>query len=700
MGVALFKMANYPLISSFLLSLIFLFAAVPAVKAETVEYDLTIGYKTVNYTGREVRAMSINNSIPGPTLRFREGDFARIRVHNEMDEETSIHWHGVLLPNRQDGVPYLTTPPIKPKTTHTFEFPIIQSGTYWYHSHTGLQEQSGVYGSIVIEPKEQSIKVDKEYVIVLSDWTDENPDEVLRTLKRGSEYYSFKKGSIQSVLGAIKADALGDMFSRSLMRMPPMDISDVAYDRFLINGKEETTLDAKPDETIKLRIINAAASTYFYLQFAGNPMEIVSADGIDVQPVKLERFLIAIAETYDVIINIPKNGLYEFRATAQDGSGHTSAWLGSGEKVFAPTVPKPNLYKMHMGSEMMHSDMGKMPDHGSMPESKHVNHGHMMMGMMDERPLAPYAHLRSLRQTVPDKEAPKRTITLTLTGNMERYVWHFDGKTLSEADMITVKKGEVLRIVFVNETMMHHPIHLHGHFFRVLNGQGDYAPLKHTVDIPPSGRQEIEFLANEDKDWFIHCHNLYHLKAGMARVLHYEGSKMDPDIASIRHNLFRDNWYAWADASLLSNMTDGRAILTSTRHAFGLRWEVGWRRVEKTNYDLELTYDYHFDRFLSAFGGANLTNDSNVGIFGVRYLLPLNLESLVWVDTNGDVRFKLGKRLQITKHLSFFGEAEYDTNTKWEGVAAGAAWIVNKWLSLIGQWHSDYGLGAGIRVRF
>ncbi|MDP3296359.1 MAG: multicopper oxidase domain-containing protein [Thermodesulfovibrionia bacterium] len=665
--------------------------------AETVEYDLTIGYKTVNYTGRDVRAMAINSSIPGPTLRFKEGDFARIRVHNEMDEETSVHWHGLLLPNLQDGVPYLTTPPIKPKTTHTFEFPLIHSGTYWYHSHTGLQEQAGVYGSIVIEPKEQNIRVDKEYVLVLSDWTDENPDEVLRTLKRGSEYYAFKRGSIQNLVGAIKADALGDMFRSSLMRMPPMDISDVAYDRFLINGKPETTLaDAQPGETVRLRIINASASTYYYLQFAGGPLTIVSADGMDVQPVKLDRFLIAIAETYDVLVNVPRDGLYELRATSQDGSGRTSAWLGSGQRMFAPDVPKPNLYKMLMGSEMMHGEMGKMSENSSMAKSSHE---HMMMGMMDDRPLAPYAQLRSLQPTALKEEAPRRTITLTLTGNMERYVWHFDNKTLSEADMIPVKKGEVLRIVFVNETMMHHPIHLHGHFFRVLNEQGDYAPLKHTVDIPPSGRQEIEFLANEEKDWFIHCHILYHMKAGMARVLHYEGSKMDPDIAAIRHNLFKDHWYAWADASLLTHMTDGLAVLSSTRHTLGMRWEIGWGKVKETEYDIELTYDYHFVRFLSAFGGANLTNDSNAGIFGVRYLLPLNLESLVWVDTDGDFRFSVGKKLWITNRLSFFGEAEYDTNTKWEGVV-GAAWIVNKWLSLVGQWHSDFGTGAGIRIRF
>ncbi len=696
---------TFPVLSTlFLFVLVF---TVPATEADagTVEYRLTIGYKVFNYTGKDVRAMAINGSIPGPVLYFNEGDLARIIVKNEMDEETSIHWHGILLPNRQDGVPYLTTPPIEPGMTFVYEFPIIHSGTYWYHSHTGLQEQAGIYGAIVIQPKEKTIQADREVVLVLSDWTDEDPEEVLRTLKRESEYYSLRKGTVPSVLGAIKADALGDMFRSSLTRMPPMDVSDVAYDYLLINGRPEINLDARPGETLRLRIINASASTYFYLEYADEPLEIISADGLDVEPVSLDRFLIAIAETYDVLLKVPAKGAYEFRATAQDGSGYASAWIGEGERMFAPDVPRPDLYRMHTDEEMMHGDMmnttDKMSDHGSMAHSADSEHEHAMMDMMemtDERPLAPYANLKSLKITLPEKEAPSRTITLTLTGDMERYVWHFDNKTLSEADLIPVKKGEVLRIVFINDTMMHHPIHLHGHFFRVLNRHGDYSPLKHTVDVPPMGRQEIEFFANEEKDWFLHCHMLYHMKAGMARVIHYEGSEMDPDIAKIRHKLFKEHWYSWADVSLLTNVTDGFAVYSSTRHALGFRWEVGWGKVDETEYDAELTYDYHFSRFLSAFGGANLTSDDNAGIFGVRYLIPLNLETLVWVDTDGDFRFRLEKELQLTSRLSVFGEAEYDTDKKWESIA-GAAWTINKQMSLIGKWSSEFGLGAGIRIR-
>ena len=324
--------------------------------AEVVEYDLNISYKTLNITGKNVKAMALNDSIPGPTLRFQEGDVARIRFKNSMDVATSVHWHGILLPYRQDGVPYVASLPIEPGETKSFEFTIIQTGTYWFHSHTGLQEQRGVYGSIVITPKDgERVSSDQDKVIVLSDWTNENPDEILRTLKSGSDYYSLKKGTMQNLLGAAKEGALMDVFKRSQMRMPPMDVSDIAYDAFLANGKVEMTLPAKPGEKIRLRFINSATATYFYLQFAGGPVQIISSDGKDVQPVKVDRFLMAIAETYDLIVTVPENGSYEFRATAQDGSGHTSIFIGSGKRILAPNVPKPDLYKMKMS--MGHSGM-------------------------------------------------------------------------------------------------------------------------------------------------------------------------------------------------------------------------------------------------------------------------------------------------------------------------------------------------------
>ncbi|MDH4267342.1 MAG: multicopper oxidase domain-containing protein, partial [Deltaproteobacteria bacterium] len=283
-------------------------------RSALMEYHLTIAQQEVNIAGESVKGMTVNGGIPGPTLRFKEGDMARIHVHNKMSVETSIHWHGILVPPNMDGVPYISFPPIQPGTTFTYEFPIRQSGTYWYHSHTSLQEQSGVYGSIVIQPLQNRLHVDRDYVILLSDWTNENPHDVNRTLKRGSEWYALEKGSAQSILGAARFGMLGDYFKRELQRMPAMDIADVAYDRFLANGKPESTLPAGPDEIVRLRIIDGSATTYFHVEFAGGPMTIVAADGPDVEPVQERRFLIGVAETYDVLIRLPGPGAYEFRA--------------------------------------------------------------------------------------------------------------------------------------------------------------------------------------------------------------------------------------------------------------------------------------------------------------------------------------------------------------------------------------------------
>jgi FtsP/CotA-like multicopper oxidase with cupredoxin domain len=582
-----------------------------------------------------------------------------------MDVETSIHWHGILLPNLQDGVPYLTTPSVLPGTTYTYEFSIKHSGTYWYHSHTGLQEQRGVFGSIVIEPAKPGIQSDQDHVVVLSDWTDENPDEVLRTLKSGNEYYTLKKGAMQSVLGAVKAKALKD----------------------LVNGQPSATLDAGPGQTVRLRIINASASTYFYLQFAGGNMKIVSADGVDVKPVTMKRFLIAVAETYDLIVTIPENGAYELRATAQDGSGHASLFVGSGKQIAAPEIPRPNLYKMHAGG---HTKSGN--------DMSGMTHSSKMMKMpMNERPLPPYDNLRSSASTALSKKHPIREVRLELTGDMERYVWSMNGKTLNEADMIKIKKGENVRFILVNKTMMHHPMHLHGHFFRVVNKHGDYSPLKHTVDVPPLGTRIIEFYANEEKDWFFHCHVLYHLKAGMASIVRYEGSELAPEIAAIRSGLFKEHWYFWANISLLTQMTDGRVVAADTRNTLSVIWEAGWDE----DYEAEITYERYFNRFFKAFAGAVLTDgeQKHRGIIGIRYLLPFLFESSVWLDTEGEARLSLEKEIHLTDRLYAFGEFQYDSESKEEWML-GSGWLLNKNISLIGQYHSEYNGGIGLNVRF
>ncbi len=647
-----------------------------------VSYDIEIGYRQMNFTGKNIRAMALNGSIPGPTLRFKEGDEAIVRIHNAMDVETSVHWHGILLPNRQDGVPYVNNPPIKPRQTVQFQFPIKQAGTYWYHSHTELQEQRGVYGAIVIAPADgESLSISQDKAVVLSDWTDESPDKVIRTLKSGNEYYNWKKGTVQSIQGAVAKNSVADFIKRSWMRMPPMDLSDVAYDRFLVNGQPEMTIPANPGEKIRLRFINAGASTYFYLQFAGGPLQIVAADGKDVQPIKLHRLLIAIAETYDVVVTVPASGSYELRASSQDGSGQTSIFIGSGKKILAPDVPKPNLYKM------------KMSMHSKMRRSKKMKAVDLF------RPLSPYKILRADTSTTLPVKNPTREIVLNLTGDMNRFVWSINGETISADNKINIRHGENVRFIINNKTMMHHPMHLHGHFFRLVNGQGEYSPLKHTVDVPPNGTQVIEFEANEFNDWFFHCHVLYHAKAGMARVVSYEDKELDTDLKNIRHNLYKDPWFAWANATLQSHMTDGTAVLSNSYNILSATWEIGWNRVDGTEHDIELTYDRYFNRFFTIFAGGNFTNEFERGIFGLRYLLPFNFVSTLRTDTEGEFRIALDQSVRVAPKWEVFGDFEYDTETEEEWVI-GSNYLLSKHFLLVGQYHSDFGAGGGIRIWF
>ena len=442
--------------------------SMPNPKGKRIEYNLYVKDTLVNYTGKVRKAIALNGQIPAPTLFFTEGDTAIIHVHNQMKVEASIHWHGLLLPNEQDGVPNLTTAPIEAGSTHTFKFPLIQTGTYWYHSHTMLQEQSGIYGSIVIYPLGENKM--KEQVIMLSDWTNENPHEVLRSLKRGSDWYAIKKNSVQSWGEALAKGYLKDRAKTEWVRMPAMDISDVYYNRFFINGKSEGTWpEAKPGDTVRLRIINGGSSSYFWLLYAGGKMKVVAADGLDVQPVEVDKILIAVAETYDVEIEIPKDGMaYEFRATAQDISSHASLFLGEGMKMNAPDLPKVNYFEMmremnnmgNMGgmdmSGMESMDMDNMegmdikkmnmgdtahtqhpkPDSSmmdmkmdstmSMPmdsDMQNMDMNNMNMGSRQEVTLT-YDMLRSPQPTVLDGMRTMREIKLTLTGNMIRYVWY------------------------------------------------------------------------------------------------------------------------------------------------------------------------------------------------------------------------------------------------------------------------------------
>ncbi|PJA18224.1 MAG: hypothetical protein CO113_04185 [Elusimicrobia bacterium CG_4_9_14_3_um_filter_62_55] len=600
-------------------------------------------------------------------------------------------------------------------------------------------------------------------VVVLSDWTDEDARSVLHTLKRGSEWYSIQKSGAQSILGAERAGLLGAYFSRELQRMPPMDLSDVYYDRFLLNGAPQQSLAAKPGEKIRLRVIAGSASTFFYLQFAGGPLQVVAADGQPVQPLDEEPLLIGVAETYDVIVTVPAEGSYEFRATAHDGSGLASLWIGSGPRYAAPDIPFPNLYVNMSGlsikrvlaltpggsmgmpdiavragkfdrpgmngmSGMKEMDAMKGMEHGDMaPDAGKTKHAGMgpahkstwfgllaedvssqaplaADGMSPERPGPPYDRLRALRPTAFDSSKPVREIRLTLDGDMERYVWLLNNKPLSESDSLEVKRGEVVRFIMINRTMMHHPMHLHGHFFRVLNAQSEFSPLKHTVDVAPMTTTVIEFAADEFGDWFFHCHLLYHMMSGMAQVVHYQDFTPDPATAAVRPRLYHDEFSLFGHVDALSQMSQGALVYSNTRHILSAEWQAGWQRVNDVEWEVAPAYDYYLNRFASVFAGVDLEGaddhfEKHEGIFGLRYRLPLDIASRAWVDTAGDFQFALGKHLELTPRLAVFSEAEYDTKEHWE-TRAGIRCLLSKQFSLIGQWHSRFGWGGGAQVRF
>ena len=723
------------------------------------EYHLSIGDTTVRFGDKDRRAIAVNGQIPAPSLFFEEGDSAVIHVTNRMEEETSVHWHGLLLPNLMDGVPYLTTPPIHTGETFVYRFPIRQTGTYWYHSHTMLQEQLGLYGSIVIHPKEKKEISPKEQVLVLADWTNEDPMDVLRNLKRGSEWYTIKKGNAQSFNRIVANNNLKAKLKLSWQRMPGMDISDVYYDAFLVNGQPVQEYPFSAGEQVRLRVINGAASTYFHLQFAGGMMQLVAADGLEVEPVLVDRLLVGVAETYDFIVTVPADGSYEFRATAQDGTGFSSTFLGTGPRVMAPDVPKPDIFMMNEmmadmsmggmddmeGMDMQEHDMDGMQQmdhsqHQNMPQNKKVQQqdtvrqemehkGHQMEDMkvkdaaprmVMEKPdedsliVFDYDMLRAPVNTAFNQPEKVRELQFDLTGNMWRYVWSINGKVLSEADKIKVDSGEVLRIKMVNQTMMRHPMHLHGHFFRVLNAQGEYSPLKHTVDVPPMQAITIEFLANESGEWFFHCHILYHMMAGMARVFSYNNFQRNELLSDypLKFLLNETNpIFILGEATLASHRQELNLRLFNNRNSLNINGEVGgW--YNKKGYEVNVDYARWLTDFFRVYAGARFeasmgreaTKDSdlqefgsseNVGVVGVRYLLPLFVNADLSLDHTLRPRLSLDGTwwLLPRTELFYYGDTEKE-------FMVGLEQILSRDFSLTGSFHSDYGVGAGLSIRF
>ena len=530
------------------------------------DFDLYIGELPVNITGAARTAMAINGSIPGPILRWREGNTVTLRVRNRLQQDTSIHWHGIILPANMDGVPGLSFHGIAPDGMYEYKFKVQQNGTYWYHSHSGFQEQVGVYGALVIDAKEpEPFTYDRDYVVMLSDWTDEDPARVLSKLKKQSDYYNYHKRTVGDFVNDVSemgwSAAVADRKMWAEMKMSPTDLADVSgytY-TYLMNGQAPDgnwTGVFKPGEKIRLRFINGSAMTYFDVRIPGLKMTVVAADGQHVKPVAVDEFRIAVAETYDVIVEPESEQAYTIFAQSMDRTGYSRGTLAVREGLQAPVPavdPRPTISMSDMG--MDHGGMSGM-DHGSMAGMDHgdmagMDHGDMAgtsapmqshpasetdnplvdmqtmtptpklgdpgIGLRDNgRRVLTYADLRSTFPD-PDGRAPGRTIELHLTGHMEKFAWSFDGIKFSDAEPLRLKYGERLRITLVNDTMMTHPIHLHGMWSDLEDENGNFMVRKHTIDMPPGSKRSYRVTADALGRWAYHCHLLFHMEMGMFR---------------------------------------------------------------------------------------------------------------------------------------------------------------------------------------
>ncbi|KWV91899.1 copper resistance system multicopper oxidase [Erythrobacter sp. YT30] len=512
------------------------------------DINLSIGDAHFMTGGRSGHAFAVNGTVPGPLIRLEEGQDIRLHVTNNLDEDSSIHWHGLLLPFQFDGVPGVSFPGIKPGETFTYEFPVRQNGTYWWHSHSGLQEQAGHYGPIIIESADPDPRYDRDYVVLLSEFTPIHPHEIMRKLKVGEHYFQRQMNT------ATEGELSGEMRRMwGEMRMNPRDISDVTGSTytFLINGHgpaDNLQLEFRPGERVRLRVINGSAMTFFNVRIPGVPMTVIQTDGQDVDEVEVDEFQIGVAETYDVIVQ-PEDGSHAIVAEAMDRSGMGVASLTSykGHIAAPPPLRKiPTLTMTDMGM-MDHAAMGhggglgdmggmdhNMRDTSLLPADVKVGPGLDMVApsptdRMDfpglgldtvEHRVLRYTDLKAKRMN-PHREVD-REMEIHLTGNMERYMWSFDGEKFTSVtdDPIRFGYDERVRVKLVNQTMMAHPIHLHGHFFELVNGAGHmHQPLKHTMVVQPGGTATFDLTANEPGDWAFHCHLLYHMHAGMMQVV-------------------------------------------------------------------------------------------------------------------------------------------------------------------------------------
>ena len=790
---------------------------------KVVRYDLIIKDTIVNFTGKSKRAIAVNGQIPMPTLTFTEGDTAEIHVFNALKEGTSLHWHGLMLPNKEDGVPFLTQLPIPPGTEHIYRFAIIQNGTHWYHSHSGLQEQIGMYGNFVMLKKSTDPSFRKgiddlpTVPVVLSEWTDYNPKNVHRMLHNASDWFAIRKNATQSYGEAIAAGQLKTKLNNEWKRMLAMDVSDVYYDKIFMNGNQSTDVKSidgkalKAGDKVRLRISNGGASSYFWLKYAGGKISVVANDGNDVEPVEVNRLLIAVSETYDVVVTIPAdNTAFEFLATTEDRTNSASYYIGDGVRQLASPMPRLKYFEgmkmmngmmkmngnlddmgmrmslnqmdmnvvmypeitgeltpkkghnhqegMQMGdegmkmndskTEMSGSDttMSKMKmDQGEMKmgdkkmsamkmddkkmggmDMKMGNHNMDMEGMYNSNAISDivtlnYAMLKSPTKTTLPKDALVKELKFVLTGNMNRYVWSLDNKVISETDKILIKKGENVRMVIYNNSMMRHPMHLHGHDFRLLNGKGDYAPLMNVVDIMPMETDTLEFNANAEGDWFFHCHILYHMMSGMGRVFSYENQQPNPYIPNPKmayRKLKADDkrFHFMAENDFATNGNDGMFMFQNTRWSIGTEWRLGYH--DSHGYETEthigrylgkmqwvmpfIGYDWRYRKLEAGevektlFGQTNKKDNRRQFSLGINFTLPMLVIFQSEVYDDGNVRLQLMREdIPVTKRLrmSFMGNTDKE-------YMAGFKYIVTRNFAPAIHYDSDMGFGVGFVLNY
>lgn len=519
-------MQNYRFVTAMFLSAIFLSSPV---WSATSEYSLTIDRQPVNITGNRVEKITLNGGIPGPTLRFNDGDEAVIHVTNKMDVPTSIHWHGLILPGEMDGVPgFNNFPGIAPGTTFTYRFKLRQTGTYWYHAHSVGQEQDGLYGSIIVAPSgKDPIRTDRDYIVVLSDFTDEESVDIMSNLKMSSDYYNVARRTVGDFFGDTKTKGLGKALQDARdwgdMRMSPTDLADVTGYTFLVNGKtpeQNWTGIFKPGERVRLRFINASSMSLYDVHIPGLKMTVVQADGQSVEPLKVDEFRFAVAETYDVVVTPQENKAYTIVAEPIDRTGFALATLAPNQGMRGE-MPKPRpraLLKM--------GDMGGMDMEDMVMTPEDMKSGWAEVGTPPGDVALKYADLR-YAGIQKDTREPGRTIDVRLGGNMERYIWTLNGTKFQDAEPIRLKYGERVRLNFTNETMMAHPMHLHGMFVQLENGQpAEKLPNKHTVIVPPGQSYSVLLTADEAGEWAFHCHLLFHMMSGMMTKVVV--AKLDP----------------------------------------------------------------------------------------------------------------------------------------------------------------------------